>query len=321
MSGEPNTIVEGKKVTLMVPGSTSNLGPGLDTIGLALNIYSRMTFQILGENEESDVPLIKLSGGIAKKSQPEDQGNLIYTLLSKIWKSEQDVLKRIRIAVQSDIPLGCGLGSSSTAILGALWASSVLLEDRIPTAATLLADGCALEGFPETLAASLYGSMVVCAPSLVSRKIVTQQLEWPADWHILAVVPNYTLRTTDLRSCLPKKVDHEDAVFNLQRVGLLVAAVSRADEQAMQEALGDRLHEPYREQFVPELRSLRGDLVNEPIMGCVLSGAGSSCVVIVNRRRKDQVKERLEHWAAREEKPHRVLDLQVAKEGMQEIEL
>lgn len=313
------TIASGRKVTLVVPGSTANLGPGLDTIGLALNIYSKMTFQVVDENEGVDVPLIKLSGGI-KRSQPEDQGKLIYTMLSKIWEHDNDLLKRIRINVQSDIPLGCGLGSSASAILGALWASSVF-EDKIPTAQTLLAEGCALEGHPETLSASLYGGMVVCAPSVNGNRIITQQIDWPEDWHIIAAVPGYTLHTSDLRAALPSQVRHEDAVFNTQRASLLVAAVTRSDESAMKEALNDRLHERYREKFVPELKRIRRELVNEPTIGCVLSGAGSSVVVIVNKKKKEQVIERLTHFVANEQQTIRILDLQVAKEGMQELEI
>src|SRR5579885_1659995 len=172
------------------------------------------------------------------------------------------------------------------------------------------------------LSACLYGGMVLCAPSVGSKdKIITQQVEWPEDWHIIAVVPNYTLHTTDLRQALPREVKHEDAVFNAQRVGLLVAAVVRHDESAMKEALHDRLHERYREKFVPELKRLRRELINEPIIGCVLSGAGSSVVIIVNKKKKSQIMERLTQWAASENQSHRLLDLEVAKEGMQELEM
>ena len=320
MSQESTAVAGGKKVTLVVPGSTSNLGPGLDCIGLALNIYSRMTFQLLEEPEDGDKPYIQLKGGIAKRSDPEHQGNLIYHMLKEIWEHNSKLLGRLRISVTSDIPLGSGLGSSSAAIVGAIWASNVL-EDRIPTATQLLAKGCELEGHPETLAASLYGNMVVCAPSVAGRRIVTQRVEWPDDWHVIAVVPDYTLHTADLRAVLPKHVKYEDAVFNAQRTALLVAAVSRHDESAMQEALHDRLHEKYRQKFVPELEDLRRELVNEPILGCVMSGAGASTCIFVHSKNKDKVVRKLNHWAAAQEKSHRILNLQVSKEGMQEVEI
>lgn len=319
MSKESVKIEGGKKVTLVVPGSTCNLGPGLDCIALALNIYSRLTFQVLEESENAEMPYIQLKGGIAKRSDPESQGDLIYHLLKEIWEHNHDLLGRLRISVTSDIPLGSGLGSSSAAIVGAIWASNVL-EDRIPTATQLLAEGCDLEGHPESLAASLYGNMVVCAPSVGGHRIVTQRLEWPEDWHIIAIVPEYTLHTHDLRAVLPKHVKYEDAVFNAQRTALLVAAVARADETAMHEALHDRLHEQYRTQFVPELEQLRRELVNEPILGCVMSGAGSSTVVFVKEKNKEKVVRKLNHWAAAQENPHRIINLQVATEGMQEVE-
>ena len=320
MGQESKIIESGRKVTLTVPGSTCNLGPGIDCIGLALNIYSKMTFQVMDESERQEMPYIQLEGMISKLSDPENQGTLIYHLLKEVWDHNHDMLGRLRITITSDIPLGSGLGSSSAAIVGAIWASSVL-EDEIPTASELLAEGCDLEGHPESLAASLYGNMVVCAPSVGGHRIVTQRIEWPEDWHVVAVVPDYTLHTNELRSVLPKHVTYEDAVFNTQRAALLVAAVARADETAMKEALHDELHEKYRTQFIPELEKLRRELVNSPILGCVLSGAGSSTTVFVKDKYLPEVLQQLEDWAKTEEKPHRVLDLQVANEGIREVEV
>lgn len=312
-------LSKGRKITLKLPGSTSNLGPGLDCLGLALNVYSKMSFFLLPENDQN-VPLITFRGSIAKSSLAQDQGRLTYTILSKLWQRDHHLLDRVRIIVESEIPLGTGLGSSSTAIMGALWAANVL-KDRIPTAPALLAEAAELEGHPETLAACLLGGLVVCGASTSARKVMTQRLRWPPDWHLVVSTPQYTLNTQAARSVLPARVKYEDALFNVQKVAQLVAAVARSDDSALREAMDDRLHEPYRAQLVPELNRLRQELVNEPIIGCVLSGAGSSVVTFVHKKHKEQILERVRSWAAREAKPPRILDLQVDDHGIQELEL
>ena len=322
MTDLESVVKKERQITLKLPGATSNLGPGLDCLGLALNIYSQMSFFILPENDPG-IPLITFKGSIAKSSLAQDQGTLTYTILSRLWQQDQNLLHRARIIIDSEIPLGVGLGSSSTAILGALWAANVF-RDRIPTAPALLAEASVMEGHPETLAASLLGGMVVCGTSSSStgaKKIVTQRINWPVEWHMIVVSPQYTLSTPAARKILPAEVKLSDAVHNVQKTALLVAAVARNDEQAMMEALDDRLHEPYRAKLVPELSRLRQELVGQPIIGCVLSGAGSSVVIFVNEKRKAGVLEHVQKWAANEPKPPRVLDLQVDKEGIQELQI
>jgi homoserine kinase len=319
MTDLERTLATERKITLKLPGTTSNLGPGLDCLGLALNLYSKMSFYLLPENDPG-IPLITFKGPIAKSSLAQDQGSLTYTILSRLWQRDQNLLQRVRILIDSEIPLGVGLGSTSTAILGALWAANVF-KDRIPTAPSLLAEACELEGHAENLAACLLGSFVVCGKSSTSNKIVTQRLHWPAEWHLLVVSPKYSLNTPQARKILPREVKFEDALHNVQKTALMVAAITRNDDQAMNEALDDRLHEPYRAKLVPELSRLRQELTGEPIIGCVLSGAGSSVLVIVNEKRKAQVLEHIQAWAASEPKPPSVLDLQVDYDGIAELEI
>ncbi|HEY9786009.1 MAG TPA: homoserine kinase [Candidatus Obscuribacterales bacterium] len=307
-----------KSLTLRIPGSTSNLGPGFDTLALALNIYTTVRFDVL---EQPDVsrPIVTLKGAIAHLSGSQNQGDLIYHMLSELWQSDHDLLQRVRVTVSSDIPLGCGLGSSGAAILGAVWASYAL-KGLIPTRRDILTEGMRLEGYPENVAASLMGNLVVCGPQADDKIIVAEQLNWPPRWCVIAVVPRYTLTTQAARSVLPKKVAFEDAVANVQRTALAVAAISNADESLLKLVLRDRLHEPYREQLVPELDLVRRLLAGFPIIGCFLSGAGSSVVVLVNERHRPEVLDELSSWAEGQAHPPAVLDLQVDKEGIQEVE-
>ncbi len=305
-----------KTLTLRIPGSTSNLGPGFDTLGLALSIYSEFTFDLLDRNDAS-IPLVKLRGDIAQ-GLADDRSNLAYATLANLWQDRPDLLDRVRLTIKSDIPLARGLGSSSTAILAATWASYVL-AGKLPDRHTVLSKATAIEGHPDNLAASLHGGLVICSESFNHRHVITEKLQWPEQWHTILVVPRYQLSTHEARAVLPRQLGRRDAVISVQRVALLLSAVVNKDESAFQEALHDRLHEPYREHLVPELRLLRRYLRGTGALGCVLSGAGPSILVIANRRSHAHLLEHLKEWAAEREHPPEVLDLRVDQQGLKEV--
>jgi homoserine kinase len=314
---EDNSAVAGgerrlRRLTVRVPGSTANLGPGFDAMALALNLHCTLNFDLLEKNDRS-IPLIRLKG-VLTEGLPKDQNNLIYTILNNLWSKDRELLNQVRITIESRIPLGKGLGSSAAAIVGAVWAAYAL-SDAVPDNGMLLAKATELEGHADNVSASLLGGLTICSRSMKSSRIVTQKLGWPPEWRPIVVVPPYVLSTKKARSVLPKTVNHQDAVSNVQHVALMMAAVSNNDEEALQEALHDRLHEPYRLELVPELGEVRKLLADFPILGCVLSGAGSSVLVLVHQRHQGQVMESLRQWAATKEEPPEVLSLEVDQEG------
>jgi len=312
-SGLPPAATELSKLEVIVPGSTANLGPGFDALAMAVNLYCKLTFDILETNDLS-VPLITLKGALTK-GLPKDQSNLIYTVLSNLWRGDPNVLKRVRITIESEIPLGKGVGSSAAAIVGAVWAAYALTEN-IPDNGTLLRKAGELEGHADNVSASLLGGLVVCAKAERSKSIVTQKVHWPKEWCPIITVPRYVLSTKKSRAVLPRTLQREDAVFNIQRASLLIAAVQNKDEEALREALHDRLHEPYREQLVPELPAVRKVVSGFPVLGTVLSGAGSSVLTLVNRRHRKEVCERIQTWAATLPEPPDVYALEVDQEGL-----
>lgn len=305
-----------QKLSLKIPASAGNLGPGLDTVGLALGLHATITFTLF-DKPQLDSPVVSLRGAIRDLSTESDQTQLIYTMLRRLWSESTDILQRVRVDVQSEIPLGAGLGSTTATILGSLWASKVL-QDVVPTKDALIAEGVSLEGHPETLAASLMGGFVVCSPAADGVRYLTLQHEWPSKWHVLLVVPSYRLKTTQARAVLPKKVPLDQAIGNIQRTALLVSAVAHSDETALREALHDELHERSRLALVPELSEVRALLKHEPAIGCVLGGAGPSVVIFAGESNKASVKERLDDWVKQKaaRKPT-VIDVAVDREGMQ----
>ena len=310
-----------KRITVSIPASSSNLGPGFDCVALALSLRCNITFELAqgnGKAKASDAPMVTFAGNIAKTSRPQDLGNLIYKILSELWSEDKALLNSLRIHVDSEIPLGCGLGSSAAALVGALWADHVF-KDRIPTTGNLLQKAGELEGHNESVAASLLGGCVVTAPSEFQKTIVARLIKWPSSWKTIVVIPNRRMQTKDARAVLPTKVSFEDGVWNAQRSALLVAAIASCDEATYREAVHDRLHEPYREALVPELASLRRALVNAPYLSCTLSGGGPALLVVVKEKHKATVMEVLQDWAkANKDKP-KVLEIAVDEQGIQEM--
>lgn len=303
-----------QRLHLRIPGSTANLGPGFDSLGLALELYTDISFELLPEADDT-VPLIQCKGDIAQQL-PIDQSNLIFATMASLWQGRAELLSRLRLKISTEIPLSRGLGSSSTAVLGAVWAAQVLSGGGLDKS-SILQQASAIEGHADNLAASLFGGMVVCQGA--GSEVLMQPMSWPAEWGTVAVVPPYALSTEKSRAVLPSSVAFTDAVGNLQKVAVLLAAVANKDDRAFMRALADKLHEPYRESLVPELMDLRLKLRALPALGCVLSGAGPSILVIVKQEHKPEVCEFLRSWAQTQKPGTQVLDLNVDQHGVREL--
>lgn len=306
----------GKRVSLLVPGSTANLGPGFDAVGLALTIYSRFTFEVLEERQKSP-PLITLKGAIAQ-ALPNNQNNLLFRILKDHWHLDPRLLAQIHITIETDIPLARGLGSSAAATIATLYASQLLAGDTLDKS-RLLVEATAVEGHPDNVAASLLGGLVVSSPSEKSHSITAKRLNWPKQWQTIVVVPNYELATKKAREALPKQIPLVDAVYNVQKTALLMAAIVNQDDEALTEALQDKLHQPYRGPLIPEFALLKNHLRDLPILGCVISGAGPSLLIIVHLQHKQLVLNCLHDWSNANLNHPQILDLQVDNHGIQEI--
>lgn len=304
------------RVIVKVPGSTSNIGPGFDTLGLALDLHTTLSFEL--EENRRTKPLISLDEKLEGKL-PVDESNLIYRLLCHLWKDRADLLERVNVEVKSGIPLTGGLGSSASATVGTVWAAYALTGKYIDRQ-QLLCEAAFFEGHPDNVAPSIYGGFTICSRAIRGRDILVQKLDWPENWCPLIVAPQYTVPTAKARALLPARIPYADAVCNVARVASLVSAVARKDESAFANSLIDSLHEPYRQSLVPELAQLKSLLTDMPVLGCVLSGAGSAILVLVARRHQLQVSALLNQWAAQLPAPPQVLNLSVAQCGIQQID-
>jgi len=281
------------KVSVKVPASSANLGPGFDCIGLALPIYNTITIEetvlpgtgieinLISEEESIDEMVFD--------SIPKDENNIVYKAVEMLYNSIGQEPSELRINIQSQIPITRGLGSSSSIVVGGLLAANKLLGNPADEAA-LLAIATEVEGHPDNVAPAILGG-VVLASQEEDGMISYYKLKWPEEWDITVCIPDFELSTEIARSVLPKEVPMQDAIFNARHLAMLVQAINTADAKLMKSALKDRIHQPYREKLVPGMKEIMDAFKHEDgVLGCVLSGAGPSMLVISHKYDVDRIK-------------------------------
>ncbi len=281
------------KISVKVPASTSNLGPGFDCIGMALPIYNTITIEetvlpgtgieinVINDSESADDMLTE--------HMPMDENSIIYKAVELLYNSIGQTPSELKITVQSQIPIARGLGSSASVIVGGLLAANELLGKPADEVA-LLSIAAEVEGHPDNVTPSIVGGLVLTSLE-DDGSVVYRKLDWPEEWQITVCIPDYELSTEISRSVLPKEVPMHDAVFNAKRLAMFIQAVNTKDANLMKMALHDRLHQPYRMKLVPGLDKIMENLKHEEnVLGCVLSGAGPAIVVISQKNNLDRIK-------------------------------
>jgi homoserine kinase len=259
--------------TLRVPASSANLGPGFDALGLALGVYLTCRFR------RSDILCITASGRDAA-AIPCTSDNLIWQTALTVARDHRMKMPPIELHIHNEIPLGKGMGSSAAALTaGVVIADELLGLNWKPL--RILDEAARLEGHPDNVAPCTLGSIVASAIDSggVTRAI---RIPLPKSFDIAVVVPDFDLPTVKARAVLPSGYGREDAVFNVQRASLLIAALATGTTSAFPAALEDRFHQPYREALVPGLHEILR-LRAPGLLGCVLSGAGPSILVFFER--------------------------------------
>uniref|UniRef100_UPI004027EF6A homoserine kinase n=1 Tax=Candidatus Stercorousia sp. TaxID=3048886 RepID=UPI004027EF6A len=281
------------KISVKVPATTANLGPGFDCLGMALPIYNIITIEetvlpgtgieinVINDNQTTDDLLME--------HIPMDENSIIYKAVELLYNSIGQTPSELKITVQSQIPIARGLGSSASVIVGGLLAANELLGHPADEVA-LLSIASEVEGHPDNVTPAIVGGLVLSSQE-DDGSILYRKLDWPEEWNITVCVPDYELSTDISRSVLPKEVPMEDAVFNAKRLAMFVQAVNTKDPELMKAALKDKLHQPYRMKLVPGLDKIIENLKHEEnVLGCVLSGAGPSIIVISQKNDLEKIK-------------------------------
>jgi len=264
--------LSGRAVTVKVPATSANLGPGFDTLGLALALYDELQVSVRDE-PGATVEVI----GVGAGEVPTDETNLVVRAIAHTFESVGIPMPGLQLVARNNIPHGRGLGSSGAAIVSGIMAAKGLLDGIVDIDAQgLLALANDMEGHPDNVAPALFGGLTIAwvtpeGPRF--KKLIVHRGVSP-----LVLVPQHVMSTALARSLQPQSVPHEDAVFNVSRSALLVAALIQSPE-LLHAATEDKLHQSYRASAMPETDRLI-TLLRENGFAAVVSGAGPSILVL-----------------------------------------
>jgi homoserine kinase len=268
------TSIIGRKVSVKVPATSANLGPGFDTLGMALSYYDELEVEAVA-GTGAVVEVIGEGAGVV----PTDASNLVVRSIAYTFEKFGQPVPAFKLKAHNIIPHGRGMGSSGAAVVSGIVAAQGLLQGVVEMSAEdLLEIATELEGHPDNVAPALFGGLTIAwedeeGPHF--KKLFVHRGVSP-----LELVPTFTMSTELARSLQPASVPHDDAVFNVSRSALLIAALTQSPELLLA-ATEDRLHQGYRAAAMPETDALVR-LLRENGHAAVVSGAGPSVLVLAS---------------------------------------
>lgn len=264
-----------KSVSVTVPATTANIGPGFDCLGAALTLYNRFHFTEL--EAAPGTVTIQVQGQEAERVTT-DGSNLAYKAFAQVFTHLNQPIPAVEIGIELEVPLARGLGSSSTAIVAGVVGANQLAQAPLDEA-ELMALAIALEGHPDNVVPALVGGcqLAVAGPDGAWTLC-------PVPWHPEVVpvvaIPDFELSTAAARRVLPATYSRADAIFNTAHLGLLLRGLETGRGDWLTEALGDRIHQPYRQTLIPGYDAVAQQAVKAGAYGLVISGAGPTLLAL-----------------------------------------
>ena len=264
---------------MRVPATSANLGSGFDALGLALDLHNTLALTT------SDADSLSVAGEGARALNGQTS-TIAHDGAHRVLRALGCDTPGLHLQMHNAIPLARGLGSSSAAIVGGMlaanaWARAAHGKELLPR--ELLEMATTIEGHPDNVAPALLGGLVAAACHQADDKLEVAAVRVPVKaWPQFAVwVPDAELSTHKARGVLPAEVSRADAIYNLSRSALLVAALCAGDFEALREALKDRLHQAQRAPLVPGFDAITLAAQTAGAVGATLSGAGPTILAWV----------------------------------------
>ena len=269
-----------KKVSVSTPASTANLGAGFDCLGLALNLRNVVELWDTGRGSGLEIDV----EGEGEDRLPTDDRNLVYRAADRMFaKCGRRPAGLLRLHAINGIPLGSGMGSSAATIVGGLVAANELVDGGLARD-DILRLAYEMEGHPDNVAAALYGGLILVSASgdeLMARSIAVPPMR------VVIALPEMRLSTAEARAALPAQVPLADAVYNLGHALFTVQALAAGDEALLRWAVGDRLHQTYRQRLIPGYATVAAEARKAGATAVALSGAGPSLLAFATARHNE----------------------------------
>ena len=267
----PELVAMRERVTVKVPATSANMGPGFDCLGLALDMWNSVQaevgssgFEVIGQGAET---------------LPRGESNLVYESFRLPFDEAGRPVPSVSITCRNEVPLDRGLGSSSAAVVGGLVAGNEICGSPL-SPERLLELAARTEGHPDNVAAALLGGCQIVVRE--DERLIAVPVPVPEDLRMVVFIPDVPMPTRQARDLLPGRVDRQDAVYNIGRVALLVRAFSTGDLAHLAIATGDRLHQPARQSLFPAMKDIFRAALESGAEGVFLSGAGSSVLALAH---------------------------------------
>ncbi len=256
-------------IRVQVPATTANLGPGLDCLGMSLELYN-----IIEMIPVSHGLTIEISGE-GTTDIPRDERNLVVQAAMSVFRQVDYSPPGLKIRLLNQIPVARGLGSSTSAIVGGIIAANLLAGSKLSVKSMISLAG-SIEGHHDNAAPAILGGIVVSVQADGDVKYL--KIQPPQSLKGVAAIPEFSLATRASREALPSQVPFQDAVFNVGRAALLVAALQQGDLSLLGTAMEDRLHQTFRSSLIPGLKKVLAAAKLAGARGVTLSGSGPTVI-------------------------------------------
>lgn len=291
-------------VLVRVPSTSANLGPGFDSIGIALNLYNEYRFSLSNTG-------IEFCGFEEAFS---NENNIIFITMKKIFQKYKFKYKGIKLElIKQNIPITRGLGSSSSCIVAGI-VGAMALMDRDIDKDEVLKIATEIEGHPDNVAPAIFGGLVV---AIRNEEEVIYNLIKPKDGiKFVACIPDFTLATKEARAILPKEVTIDKAIYNIGRAALLISCFQNGNYNLLKFGTQDKLHQEYRSELICGYHRVYNKALALGAYGCYLSGAGPTIMAIVDNNNNKVFLDNMKKYFSEASLKWNIKELEVENDGV-----
>lgn len=259
-------------IKLRVPATSANMGAGFDTLGVALGLYNRITVEEIQEG-------LVIRNHDRQSFVPNDVNNLIYRAMLEIFEHVGYSPKGYKITQNSKIPMTRGLGSSSACIVGGMLAANII-SGRQLSYNEIIHLAAKMEGHPDNVGPAMFGGF--CVSLTDGDRTIIKSTKLRSHIKFAVIIPDFFVATKKSRGVLPASVDFRDAVFNIGHASMFQAAMVTGDMSALRVGVRDRMHQPYRKNYVDGMDDIFEKTYTLGANATYLSGSGPTILSILD---------------------------------------